>query len=307
FQFPLRNIMDHVNSYEALRADLVEAGFPVESQVPMNKAMAELLNPYEQDNKAKLNWTKEVDFKIKDANTEDAETLFFVGCTSALTPQIKHVAIATAKILNKLGIDFSVFGEQEVCCGSVGMRTGDRKSFGEVAEENAKLFKKRGIKRIVTSCAGCYRTFKKDYGESLEGIEILHSIEFLNNIIAEKNINLKTLGITTTYHDPCHLGRHMGVYEAPREILSKISTQTEMKTNRVGSMCCGAGGGVKKGFPELSMDMAKNRVKEAEETGAEYLVSTCPFCYRNLDDAIKETDSNLKMADLVELLLESLS
>ncbi|MHA2391370.1 MAG: (Fe-S)-binding protein [Promethearchaeota archaeon] len=306
FDFPLHNIMDHVNTYEALRADLVAAGFPVESQVPMNKAMIELLNPYERDNKEKLKWTEELDFKIKDASKEAAETLYFVGCTSALTPQIKRVAISTAEIFNKLDIDFSVFGEQEVCCGSVGMRTGDKNAFGAVAEKNAKLFKERGIKRIVTSCAGCYRTFKKDYVENLEGIEILHSVEFLNNIINDKNIKLKHLGIKATYHDPCHIGRHMGIYEAPRDILSKISDLTEMKTNRVGAMCCGAGGGVKKGFPELSMDIAKNRVKEAEETGAEYLVSTCPFCYRNLSDAIKELNSNLKMFDLVELLLETL-
>ena len=307
FDFPLQNIMDHVNTYEALRADLVEAGFPIESQVPMNKAMVELLNPYERDNKEKLTWTNELDFKIKNAYTEDTETLYFVGCTSALTPQIQHVAIASAKLFNKLGIDFSVFGEREVCCGSVGMRTGDRKSFEEVAEQNTNLFKERGIKRIVTSCAGCYRTFKKDYGEKLEGIEILHTIEFLNDIISKKDVQLKNLDIKTTYHDPCHLGRHMGLYDAPRDLLTKISKMTEMKTNRVGAMCCGAGGGVKKGFPELSMEMAKNRVKEAEETSAEYLVSTCPFCWRNLSDAIESSGSNMKMIDLVELLLESIS
>ena len=307
FDFPLHNIMDHVNTYEALRADLVEAGFPIESQVPMNKAMVELLNPYERDNKEKLTWTNELDFKIKNAYTEDAETLYFVGCTSALTPQIQQVAIASAKLFNKLGIDFSIFGEREVCCGSVGMRTGDRKSFEKVAEQNVDLFKERGIKRIVTSCAGCYRTFKKDYGEKLEGIEILHTVEFLNDIISTKGVQLKNLDIKTTYHDPCHLGRHMGVYDAPRDLLNKISTMTEMKTNRVGAMCCGAGGGVKKGFPELSMEMAINRVKEAEETGAEYIVSTCPFCWRNLSDAIESTGSNMKMMDLVELLLESIS
>ena len=307
FDFPLQNIMDHVNTYEALRADLVEAGFPIESQVPMNKAMVELLNPYERDNKEKLTWTNELDFKIKNAYTEDTETLYFVGCTSALTPQIQHVAIASAKLFNKLGIDFSVFGEREVCCGSIGMRTGDRKSFEEVAEQNTNLFKERGIKRIVTSCAGCYRTFKKDYGEKLEGIEILHTIEFLNDIISKRDVQLKNLDIKTTYHDPCHLGRHMGLYDAPRDLLTKISKMTEMKTNRVGAMCCGAGGGVKKGFPELSMEMAKNRVKEAEETSAEYLVSTCPFCWRNLSDAIESSGSNMKMIDLVELLLESIS
>ncbi len=307
FDFITHRWTDHVKVYEALRADLVEAGFPVESQVPMNKAMVELLNPYERDNKDKLKWTEQLDFKLKNAQNEDADVLYFVGCTAALTPEIQSVAVATAKILKKLGIDFSIFGEKEVCCGSVAMRTGDRKAFNTVAEENAKLFKERGVKKIITSCAGCYRTFKKDYGDRLEGIEIFHSFDYLKNILAQKDIKLKNLDIETTYHDPCHIGRHMGLYLTPRELLSKISNFTEMKTNCEAAMCCGAGGGVKKGFPELSLEMAKNRIKEAEATGASFLVSTCPFCYRNLSDAIKELNSDIIMADLVELILESLN
>jgi Fe-S oxidoreductase len=307
FDFITHRTTDHVRVYEALRADLVEAGFPIESQVPMNKAMVELLNPYERDNKDKLKWTEQIDFKIKNAQTEDADVLYFVGCTAALTAEVQSVAVATAKILKKLGIDFSIFGEKEVCCGSVAMRTGDRKAFTTVAEKNAKLFKERGVKKIITSCAGCYRTFKNDYGDRLEGIEIFHSFDYIKKSLAQKNIKLKNLDIKTTYHDPCHIGRHMGLYLTPRELLSKISSQLEMKTNCEAAMCCGAGGGVKKGFPELSLEMAKNRIKEAEATGASFLVSTCPFCYRNLSDAIKELNSDLIMVDLVELLLESLN
>ncbi|MHA1491663.1 MAG: (Fe-S)-binding protein [Promethearchaeota archaeon] len=301
--------MDQVKVFEALRADLVEAGFALESQKSMNKAMVDLLNPYARDNKEKLTWTEKLDFKIKNANSKNAEILYFVGCTAALTPQIHDIAIATAKILHKLGVDFSIFGENEICCGSVAMRTGDRKTFEKVAEDNANLFKEKGIKKIITSCAGCYRTFKKDYGKKLNGIEILHTIEFLEDLINQKNLKLKKLDIDTTYHDPCHIGRHMGgdLYEIPRNILNKISNLIEMKTIREAAMCCGAGGGVKKGFPELSLEMAKNRVKEAIDTGAKTLISTCPFCYRNLSDAIKALNSDVKMVDLVELFLEALN
>lgn len=307
FEFVTHRWTDHVKVYEALRADLVEAGFPIESQVPMNKAMVELLNPYERDNKDKVEWTEKLDFKVKDASSEQAEYLYFVGCTAALTPVIQTVAINTAEILKKLGIDFSVFGENEVCCGSVAMRTGDRNAFEAVAKKNIELFKKSGIKKIITSCAGCYRTLKKDYGERLENIEILHTVEFLDDLLNQGNISIKKLDINTTYHDPCHIGRHMEVYDAPRRILNKISNFIEIKTNREAAMCCGAGGGVRKGFPELSLEMAKNRIKEAEDTGAQYLVSTCPFCYRNLSDAINALNSDLKMVDLVELFLESLN
>ena len=308
--------MDNAAIYEALRAELIDAGCGLEAHIPMNKAMVELLNPYERDNKQKKDWLGKLDFKIKDATKEKADVLYFVGCTTALTPEIQTVAINTAKVLKKLGIDFSVYGEFEVCCGSVAKRTGDLNAFNSVATKNYELFKNSGIKSIITSCAGCYRTLKTDYIDYLEdlGIEVLHTIEFIYKFINEQEIQLKHLGITTTYHDPCHTGRNTGVkqdfnplYEEPREILRKIVNLVEMKTIRENTKCCGAGGGVKKGFPELALEIAKSRVREAEDTGAQYLVSICPFCYRNLYDGIKELNSDIKMIDLMELLNQALS
>ncbi|MCP4760642.1 MAG: (Fe-S)-binding protein, partial [archaeon] len=304
--FPNHKWMDQVEVYEALRADLVEAGFPLEAHIPMNRAMVDFLNPYGRNNEEKQNWTDKLDFKIPDANEENVEILYFVGCTAALTPQIEEIAIKTAKILKKLGINFGIFGKREICCGSVAKRTGDLKAFNIVAEKNTNLFKERGIKKIITSCAGCYRTLKEDYGKLLGDIEILHTVEFLDSYIDKNNIKLKKLDKKVTYHDPCHLGRHMNLYEAPRNILKKISTLVEMRTNREGAMCCGAGGGVKKGAPELSTAMAINRIKEAEETGVKTLVSTCPFCFRNLSDGIEALGLDIKMVDLVELVLEVL-
>jgi Fe-S oxidoreductase len=308
--------MDNAAIYEALRAELVDAGCGLEAHVPMNKAMVELLNPYQRDNKQKTEWIEKLDFKIKDAATEQAEYLYFVGCTAALTPEIQTVPINTAKILRKLGVDFSVFGDKEVCCGSVGKRTGDITGFNTVARKNYELFKKSGVKKIITSCAGCYRTLKTDYTDYLEdlGIEVLHTIELVRDIINEKNIELKHLGLKATYHDPCHTGRNSGMkegvnplYEEPRELLSKMADIVEMKTIKQNSKCCGAGGGLKKGFPELALEISKSRILEAEETGAEIIVSICPFCYRNLSDAIKDSNSNLKMVDLTELLDQALS
>ncbi|MFX1304945.1 MAG: (Fe-S)-binding protein [Promethearchaeota archaeon] len=307
--------IDNVTFYEALRTELVDIGYGLEAHIPMNKAMVELLNPYERDNKQKKDWIENLEFRIKDATKEKADILYFIGCTTALTPEIQTVAINTAKVLKKLNIDFSVYGDQEVCCGSVAKRTGDINAFNSVAIKNYELFKKSGVKRVITSCAGCYRTLKTDYIDYMEdlGIEVFHAIEIINKIINEQNIQLKDLGINATYHDPCHTGRNAGykeginpLYEEPREILKKITNLIEMKTIKENSKCCGAGGGVKKGFPELALEIAKSRVKEAEVTGAQYLVSICPFCYRNLLDAIKALDSDLKMVDLMELVEQAL-
>ncbi|TFF63694.1 MAG: (Fe-S)-binding protein [Promethearchaeota archaeon] len=294
--------------YEALRAELVTAGYGLKSHKEMNNAMIELLNPYNRKNSEKEEWIKQLDFAVKDAISEQAEILYFVGCTAALTPEIRNVAVNTAKVLQKMNVDFSVFGKDEVCCGSVAMRTGDRSAFKKMAEKNYDLFKKSGTKIIVTSCAGCYRTLKIDYKEILEDLDItiLHSIEYISQLINERGIQLKNLGITATYHDPCHTGRHIGLYEEPRNLLKKMATLIEMKTIKNNANCCGAGGGVKKGFPELSLEIAKARIEEAEETGADNLVSICPFCFRNLNDAIKDLKSNLKMIDLLELINQAL-
>ncbi|GAI64379.1 unnamed protein product, partial [marine sediment metagenome] len=128
--------MDNATIYEALRAELIDAGCGLEAHIPMNQAMVELLNPYQRDNKEKSNWIEKLDFKVKNAYSEKADVLYFVGCTAALTPEIQPVAINTAKVLRKLGVDFSIFGEHEVCCGSVGKRTGDMKAFNSVAVKN---------------------------------------------------------------------------------------------------------------------------------------------------------------------------
>ncbi|MFX0134795.1 MAG: (Fe-S)-binding protein [Candidatus Hodarchaeota archaeon] len=298
--------MDNAAVYEALRAELVDREMGMEDHIAMNRAIVEKLNPYQRDNIQKGEWLKKLDFKVKDASTEKTDVIYFVGCTAALTPDIENVAINTAKVLKKLGVDFAAFGENEVCCGSVAMRTGDRNAYNSALEKNLELFEKSGAKTIITSCAGCYRTLKKDYRKQLKklGIEVLHTIEF----IAKKDPKLKNLGITTTYHDPCHTGRGVDepLYEEPRKLLAKMAEIKEMKTIKENAKCCGAGGGVKKAFPDFALEISKSRIEEAEETGADYLVSICPFCYRNLSDAIKATGSKLKMADLLELINQAI-
>jgi len=299
---------NNVNLYEALRAELVDAGFGLEAHKSMNEAIINLLNPYGRENTEKSDWTKNLEFKIKDAASEPSDILYFVGCTAALTPDIQKVAVSTAKVLKKLNIDFAILGQNEPCCGSVAMRTGDRRAFNSIASKNLELIKQSGAKIIITSCAGCYRTLKIDYADMLKDLDItiLHTIEFLNRYIQEHSIRLKHLGFKVTYHDPCHTGRHIGLYDEPRTILKQIADLTEMGTIKENAKCCGAGGGVKKAFPELSLEIAKSRINEAIETNADYILSICPFCFRNLSDAIKALNSDLKMIDLLELVYEAL-
>jgi heterodisulfide reductase subunit D len=279
-----------------------------------------------------------LDFKPKDATKEQAEYLYFVGCTAALTPEIQTVAINTAKVLKKLGIDFSVLGEHEVCCGSVAKRTGDMKAFNNVVNKNYEIFKKSGAKKIITSCAGCYRTLLADYTDYLEdlGIEVIHSIELIIDFIKENNIQFKNLGIKATYHDPCHTGRHFAIdmeqeiieksknlmfdkrkidqkiaewFEVPRVILRKLEEDvglkfTEMYRIKLNSMCCGAGGGVRAGYPDFSLRTASLRCDEANAVEADFLLTECPFCWRNLYDANELYDHGLIVMGVLQMILE---
>ena len=305
-EFVTHKWMENVKVYEALRADLVEAGFGLEEHNEMNRILEKLDNPYGREPSDKLSWVNELDFEIKDASTEPVEYLYYVGCTSALSPPTQIIARATATILNKLGVDFGILGAKEVCCGSVAKRTGNLQVFSSIQEKNINLFQELGIKKIITSCAGCYRTFLKDYKGKFTGIDVIHTSEFIINLLKQTNINLKKLDVTTTYHDPCHLGRHCGFYEPPREFLRQISNFHEMDRVRQNAMCCGAGGGVKKAFPDLSSEIAVNRMREAEKTNATYIISTCPFCHRNLMDCIQTLNSPIEMHDLTELILQAL-
>ncbi|HME51476.1 MAG TPA: (Fe-S)-binding protein [Candidatus Lokiarchaeia archaeon] len=300
--------MDNVELYEALRGELVDAGYCLEKHADMSRSLVDQDNPYGRENAQKGDWLKALDVPVKRAPDEKAEVLYFVGCTAAFTPELQSVATSTVNVLRKLGIDFTVLADQEVCCGSVALRTGFCDAFESVAKKNAALIAESGVKTVITSCAGCYRTLKRDYPEYMTdfNVKVMHTVEFLDQVISENKPVLKNLGVKATYHDPCHAGRHTGIYEEPRRILAQIVDLVEMPTIKENAKCCGAGGGVKKAFPDLALEIAKSRVKEAEDTGAQYLVSICPFCHRNLSDALNALQSPLIMIDLIELLDQAL-
>jgi len=163
---------------------------------------------------------------------------------------------------------------------------------------------------VVFSCAGCYRVFRRDY-PSLLGKELpftpLHISEYLDQLVKEGRLRFRRREpVTVTYHDPCHLGRHCGVYQSPRDLITSIEgvTLTEIETHRNYAHCCGAGGGVKSSDPELAVKAASLRLQEAAQTGANLLVTTCPFCRRNLNDAAEAAETAIPIQDVVQLLTE---
>jgi len=240
-----------------------------------------------------------------------AEVLYFAGCTAALDPSLQHIAQNTVRLLQKAGVNFGVLGDEEVCCGSVMLRVGERDLARELAEKNLSLFRGIGVKTIVTSCAGCYKTLRQDY-PSYGDIQarVVHTSEFVRELYLDGKLQpTNQTKLRVTYHDPCHLGRHCGLYDAPRKMIEALPgvSLEEMTRNRENTWCCGAGGGVRSAFPDWALESSRIRVQEAEETGSSHLVTTCPFCLQNLTTAVQAGNTPLEVMDLTDLLARIIS
>jgi len=300
--------IDHVEVWDALRKDLVEAGFaPLERHRILIEYMnkPEMRNPYGEEKIEKTEWASEFS-NIK----EKADLVFFTGCTMPLR-QVETLR-SLMKILEAVNIDIALL-DDEWCCGSIALRIGDEKAVRDSINHNIEQISNLGGKEIFTACAGCYRTLNKDYpeilGEQLP-FQVKHITEILINLINNEDIPFKEpiKNKKITYHDPCHLGRHMDLYEIPRDVISKLPgvELIEMKRNRKNAWCCGAGGGVKSQFPDLAIEISKDRIREAIETDADILTTSCPFCIGNLKDAYEQMDSvekeKIEVIDIIDLI-----
>jgi len=257
-------------------------------------------NPYGEPKENRNKWAEGLDI------SEKADTVLFVGCT--LCYRRMEIPIATAKILKKLGVPFSILSD-EWCCGSPLFRTGETTLAEEMARHNVEALKE--AKTVLTSCAGCARVLKDDYPKILGNLpfEVLHFTEFLYSLAKEGKLKPeKKIFKKVTYHDPCHIGRHLGIYDEPRKVLKSIPgiQLREMYPTRENAWCCGAGGGLKISHSELAIEIATDRLGHAKEVDAEAIVSSCPFCKTNILDAIKKTDSKLQMYDITELVALSM-
>lgn len=278
---------------------------PLPEHETLIKSMDNYDNPWQQPRARRGNWMKRME--LTDARTHAVDVLYFVGCTAAYDPGLQEIARTTASILKSAGVRFGVLGKDELCCGSTLLRIGDYQSYERVAVRNMELL--NGVKagRIVTSCSGCNSILREEYPE-LGGLkqQVTHTLELIDELIQSGDIRLrKAVRKKVTYHDPCHLGRYTGVYEAPRRILEAIPgiELVEMPRNRQNAFCCGAGAGVMSGFPDFARTVASERTREAAGTGAAALVTACPFCEQNLSSV---TESEMEVLDILTLVSRSM-
>jgi heterodisulfide reductase subunit D len=301
--------LDTIEMWENMREFLVHNTLgPMEAHRQIVTSIENYDNPWMQPRTQRSRWSRRIEkeVRVKDALKERCEVLYFVGCTAAYDPNIRGMALDTARVLGKAGVDFGTLGNEEGCCGSTMMRTGLGEATRSMVAKNIERFERAAPSMILTSCAGCYKTIRQDYPKyGKVGPKVVHITQLVNELLGSGKLVLdRKVEGTVTFHDPCHLGRHNLLYDEPRRILGSIPglKVVEMERNREEARCCGAGGGVKTAFPDLAQKISTLRVEDAERTGADILTTSCPFCYQSLKAAIEARRSKLRMMDLMELV-----
>jgi Fe-S oxidoreductase len=265
-------------------------------------------NPLGEDRSKRADWAEGLPVK---PFTENTEVLFFGCCYLSYDPRMKKVAEATVSILTHAGVDFGILGSSESCCGESIRKTGAEEVYRALAKENIKAFIDNGVRKIVVSSPHCYEAFKKEYAEFMVNFEVLHISQFLLELLREGRLELSgELGKKVTYHDPCYLGRHNGIYDEPRELLQAVPglTFVELEASRENSLCCGGGGG------RVWMETVKGerfsdvRVEQARAIGAELLITACPYCITMLEDSrlTLEAEDELEIRDITEIIQEAI-
>ena len=268
--------------------------------------LSEKGNPFNEDRAIRADWAEGLSVK---PYKEGMDVLYFPCCYSSYDPRLKKLAQATATILKKANVDFGILGSKENCCGESIRKTGNEDVFRKLAKENIKTFIDHGVKKILVSSPHCYHTFKNEYPEFRVNFEVIHTSQYVFQLLSEGKLTLsKEYAKTVTYHDPCYLGRHNGVYDEPRNVLKTIPglTLTELPEAKVDSMCCGMGGGRVWAETEKHERFSNLRIEQAIGVGAEELVTSCPYCITALEDSrlVMNHGDDIQVKDITEVIQE---
>ncbi len=293
---------------------LMESNFPTELGNAY-RGMENSSNPWGLSQAERAAWTKglDIDVPVVDpySGTLEHEYLYWVGCATSFDDRNKKVAVATAKLLQKAGIDFAILGQNELCTGDPARRSGNEYVFQMLAMQNVETLNNLGVVKIIASCPHCFNTLKNEYPDLGGRYEVVHHSQFLMELVEDGRLSLAgaSLSERITYHDSCYLGRHNDIYLAPRKVIGSIAgvEVVEMPRNGNKGLCCGAGGA--RMFMEEHTGKKVNieRTEEALATGADRIAVACPFCMIMLDDGVKEkgADETVKVSDISMVLLEA--
>ncbi len=287
---------------------MIEGEFPAQLQTAF-RGMERSKNPWGINHEKRLDWAEGLNVKTTDQNPEP-DVLFWVGCAASYDPQSQKTARAFVQLLNYAGVDFAVLGKRECCTGDTARRSGNEYLYRQLADTNVATLNEVKPKRIVATCPHCMNTVGKEYKQLGGDFKVMHHTEYLETLVASGKLVADTSESKVAYHDPCYLGRHNGVYDAPRNLLNILSdTVVELPRNRENSFCCGAGGAQFWKEEEAGSErISDNRYREAQQSLAgtqnKVLAVGCPFCKSMLESTPGKGTDSIAVRDVAELLLE---
>ncbi|UOD34724.1 4Fe-4S dicluster domain-containing protein [Deferribacteraceae bacterium V6Fe1] len=301
--------IEHVNKIIDMRRNLVlmEGEFPGEEVMLAMDNMEVNGNPMGMGFASRGDFAKDLNVKLL-AEDSNVDIMYFVGCYASFDKRNQKIAKNFIELCNLAGIKVGILGKEEKCCGEPARKLGNEYLYQTLASENIEKIKKYNVKKIVTTCPHCLNTLGRDYKDLGLEIEVEHYTTYLHKLLNTGKLKISNKeALECTYHDSCYIGRYMDIYDEPREILSALGAEIkEMKRSKAESFCCGAGGGRIIAEENIGEKISVKRVKMAEETGVETLISNCPFCMTMFEDGLKmaELDGKMKVKDLSEVLIE---
>jgi Fe-S oxidoreductase len=300
-------IIDVWNSFRRAIVEMGIGGIPDSVRITA-KNISSVGNPQGEVREKRTGWIKDTGIK---PFAKGMDVLYFACCFNSYDPKLIRVAKATARIMEKAGISFGILGSEQSCCGESIRKTGNEELFKNLVRSNSDAFNKAGVTKIVVSSPHCFHTLKNEYPELGAQFEVVHSSQFVAELIKDKKIQLtKEFKKKVTLHDSCYLGRHNNIYEEPRNVLTSIPglELVEMLNNRKDGLCCGGGGGRIWAETKKNERFSDIRVQQAIDAGADTLATACPYCMANFEDSVLSMDkrSVLQVKEIVELVAEAI-
>lgn len=303
--------IEHVDHIVDMRRNLVmgESRFPAEAGTLLRN-LENASNPWGQPQSERADWTRDLEVTVLEDEQAAPEYLYWVGCAGSFDERARKISRAVVQVLQRAGVPFAVLGPRELCNGDPARRIGNEYLYQELARRNIETLGAIGAKKIIVNCPHCFNTIKNEYPDFGGHYEVIHHTELFARLIGEGRLQPSSpIDEPVTYHDPCYLGRHNGVYDEPRAVLNKIPglRTTEMPRHRERSFCCGAGGSRMWLEERLGKRINVERTEEAISTGARTMGVACPFCLIMLDDGAKATGERITVLDVAQMVARSTS
>ena len=289
-----------------LREDLVqEKVYPPKIDM-IRTNLAKSRNVFGEDNSERAEWVEDMRQPPTDRYVRPrAEVIYITGCVSAYFPLAQKIPIDLAEIMDAGGVDFTLLGEEEWCCGFPLLGAGLMEMFEEFRVQNLKAVKAKEAKTVVFACPSCYQMWREHYRTDLE---LISAPELLLRLVRQGKIPLKDLPLTVTYHDPCDLGRGARLFDEPRKVIHAIPGVkfVELPHSREKCRCCGGGGNLEMVDADLAAKIAKDKIGEVLATGAQAVVTSCQQCVRTMTSYVKRNQIQIEVLDIVQLVRKAL-